>query len=138
MGGECGAAWTGLKRHKPNSFSVISAFHLIEHLPLKALISLMDEALRVLAPGGLLLFETPNPRQLLVGAGDFYRDPDHNNPIFPDTLAFIGEQRGFVSSGAYYLHPDTRELTPSKEQKFDSLEDYLTVSRDYAWLGYKS
>ena len=36
-------------------------FHIIEHLPYRTLIALFDETLRVLKPGGVAIFETPNP-----------------------------------------------------------------------------
>ena len=54
-------ALTFLRQQKPSSAGAITGFHIIEHLPLKYLISLFDEALRVLQPGGVVIFETPNP-----------------------------------------------------------------------------
>lgn len=44
------------------SLAVVSAFHLVEHIPFPQLQQLVAEALRTLKPGGLLIMETPNPR----------------------------------------------------------------------------
>jgi O-antigen chain-terminating methyltransferase len=38
-------------------------------------VELLDEALRALASGGAILFETPNPDNVLVGSRNFYLDP---------------------------------------------------------------
>ena len=42
-----------LRNQNSNSFGAITGFHVIEHLPLKTLITLLDESLRVLNPGDL-------------------------------------------------------------------------------------
>jgi O-antigen chain-terminating methyltransferase len=44
----------------------VTAFHLVEHLPLATLVRFLDEALRVLRTGGLLIIETPNPKNLIA------------------------------------------------------------------------
>ncbi|MCC5646819.1 methyltransferase domain-containing protein [Nostoc sp. CHAB 5824] len=77
------------------SLSVVTGFHIIEHLPFKILIKLVDETIRVLNSGGLAIFESPNPENLVVGACNFYSDPTHLNPLFPPTIKFVLEQRGF-------------------------------------------
>jgi len=78
-----------VRSQKSNSFGVITGFHIVEHLPLKILISLFDEALRILKPGGLVIFETPNPENIIVGACSFYTDPTHRNPITPNKLKYL-------------------------------------------------
>ena len=50
-----------LQQCPAHSFHLISAFHLIEHLPFELLATLLEQAQRVFAPGGILLLETPNP-----------------------------------------------------------------------------
>ena len=42
--------------------------HLIEHLAVEDLFSLIRETVRVLRSGGVAIFETPNPANLTVGA----------------------------------------------------------------------
>ena len=44
-----------------NSLGVVTGFHIIEHLQIGVLMNLLDEIVRVVRPGGLVLFETPNP-----------------------------------------------------------------------------
>src|SRR5262249_31917377 len=59
----------------------ITGFHIIEHVPLEILINVLDETVRVLKPGGLAIFETPNPQNILVGSCNFYIDPTHRRPL---------------------------------------------------------
>ena len=79
------------------SRSVISGFHVAEHLPFTVLESLVAEALRVLVPGGLLVLETPNPENVVVGTAGFFMDPTHERPLPPLLLAFLPEFCGYVS-----------------------------------------
>ena len=87
------------------SLSAVTAFHIVEHLPFEVLVAFIDEALRVLDSGGLLLFETPNPETVMVGASTFYNDPTHRNPIPPHPLQFMVTQRGFIDAEIIRLHP---------------------------------
>jgi 2-polyprenyl-3-methyl-5-hydroxy-6-metoxy-1,4-benzoquinol methylase len=86
-----------LESLEDSSLEMITGFHIIEHIPFPQLIKMYDEALRVLKPGGLVIFETPNPENLIVGSCNFYTDPTHINPIPPHTAHFILEERGFVN-----------------------------------------
>jgi SAM-dependent methyltransferase len=112
------------------SLSVITGFHIVEHLPFSDLVSLLDESFRVLEKGGLVIFETPNPENLLVGACDFYYDPTHINPIPPLTLSFLAEARGFVD-------PQILRLNPVKNFQVQDplLHPLFTTGRDYAIIG---
>ncbi len=65
-------ALTYLRSLPDRSLGAITSFHLIEHLDLDTRIALFDESVRVLKPGGVALFETPNPRNLLVGSCNFW------------------------------------------------------------------
>ena len=117
------------------SRSAITAFHVVEHLPLSVLVDFLDEALRVLVPGGLLLLETPNPENMRVGATTFYTDPTHRNPILPDTLRFMVEHRGFTEAEIIRLHP----APPSDHLRGDDwnvrhLNNLLFGPRDYSIL----
>jgi len=84
-----------LRSLSDESVSAITAFHFAEHLPLEALVSFLDQAGRTLKPGGLLILETPNPENLLVGSCNFYLDPTHKNPIPIPTMTLLLESRGF-------------------------------------------
>src|SRR5215469_835128 len=77
------------------SVGALTSMHVVEHLSFESVIALLDEARRVLCPGGLLILETPNPENLSVGHHLFYLDPTHRNPLPPEALRWIVESRGF-------------------------------------------
>lgn len=115
------------------SLSGISAFHFIEHLQFSDLISVIDEAKRVLAPGGFLLLETPNPENLMVGASTFWSDPTHRAPLRPGISKFMVEQRGFVDAEIIYLHPDDDQAHfPGSDAVASRLNQLFYGARDYA------
>lgn len=92
---ENGDALSYLKSIHDESQTIISGFHLVEHITFDTLLKLVDEIMRVLKPGGLMILETPNPENIVLGASNFYLDPTHIRPIPPQLLAFIAEYTGF-------------------------------------------
>jgi SAM-dependent methyltransferase len=102
---ECADALDFLRGRAAGSASAITALHVAEHLSQDVVIMLLDEALRVLIPGGLLLLETPNPTNVAVGAAAFYNDPSHIRPLTPAYLDFIVRDRGFIAVETRFLHP---------------------------------
>lgn len=89
-------ALASLRAQPDASLSLVSAFHLVEHIPFESVQELIAEALRVLEPGGLLVMETPNPENLVVATSGFYMDPSHLRPIPPLLLEFVVEFGGFA------------------------------------------
>jgi O-antigen chain-terminating methyltransferase len=87
------------------AYSVITAHHLIEHLPFETVTWMTREALRVLAPGGILIYETPNPRNLIVGATTFHIDPTHRKPLGAEVMTTLLDTIGFHPVEARPLHP---------------------------------
>jgi O-antigen chain-terminating methyltransferase len=77
------------------SVVLVTAFHVVEHIAFDDLRVLVNEALRVLKPGGLLIMETPNPENIVVGTRTFYLDPTHHQPIPAELLSFVAEHSGF-------------------------------------------
>jgi len=123
-----------LKVLPAESVAVVSAFHVVEHIPFAVLQTLVREALRVLVPAGLIILETPNPENLSVGANTFYLDPTHERPIPPALLAFLPEHCGFARTKVLRLQeaPGLREATDV------TLTDVLMgVSPDYAIVAQK-
>ncbi len=124
-----------------NSLGAITSFHLIEHLSFDDRVALFDESVRVLKSGGIALFETPNPRNLLVGSCNFWADPTHLRPLYPETHQFLMEYRGFCRVELLYLHPhEGEQRLPEEEapQLAARLNDVLSCARDYTIVGYKA
>jgi len=121
------------------SLAGLTGFHIIEHLELNDLINIIDEANRVLAPGGFLLFETPNPENLIVGSNSFWADPTHRAPVPPSVSRFMVEHRGFVDTEIIYLHPDDdAEHLEGADPVASLLNRLLYGARDYAILARKA
>ena len=87
-----------LKALPDESQAIVSGFHIAEHIPFPSLQTLVAEALRVLKPAGLLILETPNAENLVVGTNNFYLDPSHERPIPHLLLGFLTEYTGFARS----------------------------------------
>jgi SAM-dependent methyltransferase len=125
-----------LTGQRSNSVGAITGFHIIEHLQMGALIALFDESLRVLRPGGVVIFETPNPENITVGTCTFYCDPTHTKPLPPELTKFIAEQRGFTNADILRLRKI--EEPPYTGQKFfDNLLYRMTMEQDYSILATK-
>ena len=117
-----------------NKLNVITAFHVVEHISFDALRQLVDEAYRVLKPGGLLILETPNSENLVVGTADFYLDPTHQRPLPEQLLSFVVEYSGFARVKTLFLQ-ESPELVKSQ---WTSLFNVLGgVSPDYAIVAQK-
>lgn len=119
---------------EPGSLAVISAFHLVEHLPFEQILCLVEAAYRALMPGGLLILETPNPENLVVGACTFWYDPTHLRPLPPAMLRFYVESAGFtpVRTARFYLRtdgPDHATLDEPIEPSIDGPLDYGLLAR---------
>lgn len=76
------------------SRAIVSAIHVLEHLSFGDLLNVVDEAVRILKPGGIAIFETPNPKNVLVSSNNFYLDPTHHHPLPSEFLAFVLKARG--------------------------------------------
>lgn len=119
------------------SLGAVTGFHLIEHLPFPVLIRFFNEVVRVLKPGGLAIFETPNPKNIVVGACNFYADPTHKNPLFPDTIQFILESQGLSKVKILYLNPVEGSPFNQEDASWQLLHNWFFCARDYAVVGYK-
>jgi O-antigen chain-terminating methyltransferase len=117
------------------SLALVTAFHVVEHLPFARVHTLVKEALRVLRPGGLLILETPNPENPGVGAHTFYLDPTHEKPLPPELLAFLPEHCGFRRTRVLRL----QEPAGLAEAPCPGLADVLfNASPDYAVVARKA
>ncbi|MCG9065121.1 methyltransferase domain-containing protein [Laribacter hongkongensis] len=121
------------------SLGAVTGFQLIEHLGFKQLLRLFDAALRVLKPNGLIIFETPNPENLQVGAYTFYNDPTHRNPIPPAVAAFIAKQCGFSKTHIERVNPYPDSARMDEESPIGREYNRLfCCAQDYALIGWKN
>ena len=128
-------ALTGLRAVASNSLALVSAFHLVEHMPFDQVQELVKEALRVLQPGGLLIMETPNSENLVVGASSFYMDPSHLRPVPAALLGFVTDHSGYARHKVVRLQEPRQLHTDAPIGLIDVLDG---VSPDYAIVAQKT
>jgi O-antigen chain-terminating methyltransferase len=125
------------------SLGAITAIQLVEHLQTGELVEIIELAARALRPGGMLVLETQNPENVVVGSSDFYLDPTHERPLPPALLGFLVGARGFGDVEIRRLtraeqaaplerpkpdEPWSQVLTPL----VDVVNDHLRAPADYA------
>ncbi|MEQ8757935.1 MAG: class I SAM-dependent methyltransferase [Coleofasciculus sp. G1-WW12-02] len=130
-------ALTYLQSQPDGSLGAVTGFHLIEHLPFPVLINLIEESVRVLKPGGLVIFETPNPQNVLVGTHNFYLDPSHLKPLPSALVKFMLEHCGLAQVDIINLHPYDESFKLSGSPVAERFNEYFYGSQDYAVIGYK-
>lgn len=136
------------------SLAGVVSFHVVEHLPAASLDRLVRLSWRALAPGGVLILETPNPLSLVVAARNFWLDPTHRRPVHPESLRLSFELAGFEPVEHLELSPfapsetlpeidlaevprEQKELADRVNRLRDRLDDLLFGSQDYALIGHK-
>jgi 2-polyprenyl-3-methyl-5-hydroxy-6-metoxy-1,4-benzoquinol methylase len=119
-----------------DSVGAVTAFHIVEHLGINALIALVREAYRVIRPGGVVILETPNPENIVVGSCSFYNDPTHRRPIPPPTLSFYLRNSGFSNVTVTSLAPLNLVEGPVSDA-LKPIVDRFNMGQDYAAIGYK-
>lgn len=120
-----------------SSLGAVTGFHIIEHLPFEDLLKLFGEAARVLQTGGLVIFETPNPENILVGSCNFYYDPTHRNPLPPLTIEYIAQSYGFSRVQILKLNPSEHNIIADNSELAQRFNEYFYGSMDYAVIGFK-
>lgn len=132
-----------------SSVDLVSGFQIIEHLCMSDFIELLRQSYRVLKPGGIIIFETQNPRNLIVGANTFYIDPSHKRPLDPRMVSFIVEWCGY--SDVKCIDANSNPLSAKTEihewnknanaaqllQEFNDMKWLLYGPQDYAVIGVK-
>jgi len=120
------------------SLTVISGFHVAEHLPFTGLFYLVTQAYRALQPGGLLILETPNPENLMVATHTFYHDHTHTNPLTPTALAFLLRYLGFQKIETLRLnpYPESAQI-PGLDPAAHRLNAMVNGPQDFAVVGQR-
>jgi len=78
------------------AIDAIFCSQVAEHLQTWELMALLEVAHRKLAPGGVIVFETPNPECLFIFHSFFYVDLTHIRPIHPEAMRWAFETSGFT------------------------------------------
>lgn len=135
-----GEALAYLRSVPDASTGAVTSFHMVEHLPFDVTLAIIDEALRVLKPGGLIILETPNPENLLVATHAFNLDPTHQKPLPSLMLRFFVEARGFCDVNVSELHPESPAVLFPDDGRgvTNRLNHYFYGPRDYAVIGRKA
>ena len=115
-----------------NTYELITAFHVIEHIEFEKLFTLLEQISRVATPDATIILETPNPANLQVGAYTFYRDPTHLNPLPSEVISFMLEYIGFRDIEVHFLHPYPQEQhLQENSQSAKTLNQILYTNQDY-------
>src|SRR5919109_1189914 len=122
------------------SLGAVTAFHIMEHLPFDTLLKLFDETVRVLRPGGVAIFESPNPQNVLVSTLEFYIDPTHHNPLPGALVKFVAEVKGLERVELLPLHPfpEAHRVPEVDLEVARRFNDLFYGARDYAVIGWKT
>jgi SAM-dependent methyltransferase len=133
----CANAIDYLRSLADESIGAVTSFHLIEHLEFDILLKMIEEIIRTLKPGGLLILETPNPENALVGSCNFYLDPTHRKPLPSELMQFLLEARGFVDVEVITLHPLLAGRIAGDTELTQRFNDIFYGPMDYAILARK-
>ena len=129
-----GDALSLLNDFAEDSFSIVSAFHVIEHMNHENINELIIQSKRILKPDGLLILETPSIDNIMVSSKSFHIDPTHINPIHPDLLAFMSKRNGFEKLKYYFINGG-----PLQNSEADSLTRIFNgVAQDLVLIASKS
>ena len=86
------AAW--LSAFADGSAGAVTAMRLAEYLPLEKLVQILDEGLRVLRPGGLIMLHGFNPEGIVLATGPVR----HQQPLPAEVMRWLLEARGFYGA----------------------------------------
>lgn len=119
------------------SLGAVTMFQVMEHLPFLVLIDAFRLIRRALKPGGILIAEVPNAKNLRVSAGTFWIDPTHQKPLYPELLQFLATETGFSSADGLYLNNlspgyDLSSLSDGARQAVESLVNAIDTFGDFA------
>ena len=122
------------------SIGAVTGFHILEHLPFETLLNVFDQTVRVLRPGGVAIFETPNPQNVLVSTLEFYIDPTHRSPLPGALVKFVAEFKGLERVELLPLYPFPKghrvpEVDLEVTRRFNEL---FYGARVYAVIGWKT
>ena len=127
-----------MQQQQPQSQHLVSSFHVIEHIPFNEYYLWFEQFSRILAPGGMLILETPNPENVLVGSHTFYHDPTHLNPITPTLLEFTAKFFGLQLLAIERLNPYPESAkVKGHDELTERVNGHLCGPQDFGLIAIK-
>jgi SAM-dependent methyltransferase len=102
-------AHAGLSAFADGSLGAVTALQLVEHLPPRDLVLLLELAHAKLREGGLLILETINPVSPLA-LRNYFADLTHAQPLVAETLELLVREAGFRETETLFLNPPEGSL----------------------------
>jgi len=135
---EQGDALVWMQQQQPQSQHLVSSFHVVEHIPFNEYYLWFEQFSRILAPGGMLILETPNPENLLVSSHTFYHDPTHLNPITPALLEFTAQFFGLQVLAIERLNPYPESAkVKGHDELTERVNGHLCGPQDFGLIAIK-
>lgn len=106
---ECSDVISHLNGLADHSLGGVVAVQVVEHLAFETLRQLINLCAVKVKRSGRIAFETVNPKSLLALSSNYYRDPSHQAPLHPDTLAYLLSLSGLKIVETRYLSPVASE-----------------------------
>ena len=118
------------------SVGALTSFHVVEHLSPELLLKMLDETVRVLKPGGVVILETPNPQNINVSSYAFHLDLSHRKPLPVPTLRFLFKSVGLERIEVIALREPVDKVEGDAELT-ERFNFFFYGSMDYAIVGWK-
>ena len=121
------------------TIGAITAFQVVEQMQASDAIKLIDEALRSLAPAGVMILETLHPGSGSVSTGPSWIELPNRHHLSADLLRSLVESRGFRPVELMDLPPSTYEMPHSSQSArvAAELNHHCSGERGYAVIAHK-
>jgi O-antigen chain-terminating methyltransferase len=127
-----------LRGREDASLGGITAYQVVEHLPVSALFELVELAAAKLASGGRILLETINPESVYAMRW-FWMDLTHVRPVPAGSLEQLLHANGFFDVTVDFRSPVPASETAAlaDDPRLAPLSRFLFAPQDYAVPGVK-
>jgi O-antigen chain-terminating methyltransferase len=128
-----------LRSAPDESVAAITSFHVIEHLPIPVFQEMVNHVFRILCRGGMAIFETPSPTNVLTAGLNFLLDPTHLRPVHPQFATLVLETSGFTSVRLEFMSPydPSHQVGTPGDPLAQRFNEYFYGPQDYAAIGVK-